>query len=55
MPITYRDLETRYGEAVAQHFVKEIEKAARIRAENDNWDFEARLVRAQRAQDQQRH
>jgi hypothetical protein len=52
MQITYEELEKRYGEAVAQFLVKEIEKAAHIAANDNEVDFSLRLTRAQLAQDQ---
>ena len=54
MPITYHELEMRYGEVVAQFLVKEIEKAARIAANDNDVDYVRRLACAQRIQDQQR-
>jgi len=49
---SYAELERRFGEILAQQFfLKEFEKAAGIRTNDNDHDFEARLERAQRAQD----
>ncbi len=49
---SYVELEQRYGEILAQQFLlKEFEKAAGIRANDNDLDYEGRLTQAQRAQD----
>jgi hypothetical protein len=53
MQVTYHELEKRYGEAVAQFLVKEIERAAKIGANDNDVDYARRLARAQHIQDQQ--